>query len=153
MRRLAVTELKTKKTAASVEAFLRKVADPKQREDCFTILKMMKDVTRLKPKMWGTSMVGFGSTHYKYASGHEGDCFITGFSPRKGKLSIHIMAGCARYGELLRKLGKHKTGVSCLYVKKLGDIDLVTLGVLVKESFEHTCKQFNVKKARKDDER
>jgi hypothetical protein len=145
-----VAELKTKKTAASVEAFLRKVNDPKQREDCFTILKMMKDVTRLKPKMWGTSMVGFGSSHYKYPSGHEGDCFITGFSPRKGKLSIYLMAGCARYGELLKKLGKHKTGVSCLYVKKLTDIDLATLRELVKSSFEHTCKRFKVQKGTKE---
>ena len=141
-----MAELKTKKTAASVEAYLHKVADPKQREDCFTLLEMMKDVTGLKPKMWGTSMVGFGSYHYKYPSGREGEWFITGFSPRKGILSLHIMAGCARYGELLQKLGKHKTGVSCLYVKKLADIDLATLRVLVKESFEHVCKSYGQQK-------
>lgn len=138
-----MAELKTKKTAASVEAFLRRVADPKQREDCFTVLKMMKDVTRLEPKMWGTSMVGFGSYNYKYPTGREGEWFITGFSPRKGYLSLHIMAGCARYGELLQKLGKHKTGVACLYVKKLDDIDLGTLKKLVKESFAHVCKVSN----------
>jgi hypothetical protein len=141
-----VAELKTKKTAASVEGFLRRVADPTQREDCFTILEMMRQVTGLKPKMWGTSMVGFGSYHYKYPSGREGEWFITGFSPRKGNLSIHIMAGCARYGELLQKLGKHKTGVACVYVKKLADVDLPTLKELVRESFEHVCKQYNVPK-------
>jgi len=139
-----VAELKTKKTAASVNAFLRKVADPGQRDDCFTVLKMMKDVTGLEPKMWGTSMVGFGSYYYKYPTGREGEWFITGFSPRKGNLSIHIMAGCARYGGLLQKLGKHKTGVACLYVKKLADVDLATLRELVQESFDHCCKTFKV---------
>ena len=142
-----MAKLKTKQTRASVEAFLQKVADPKQREDCFTILEMMKEVTGLEPKMWGTSMVGFGSYHYKYPSGREGEWFITGFSPRKGNLSIHIMAGCARYGELLQKLGKHKTGVACLYVKKLADIDLATLRALVKESFEHVSKAYTSKES------
>jgi hypothetical protein len=118
-----MAELKTKKTDASVDAFLRRVADPKQRADCFTVLELMRDVTGLEPKMWGTSMIGFGSYHYKYPTGREGEWFITGFSPRKGNLSIHIMAGCARYRELLQKLAKHKTGVACLYVKKLADID------------------------------
>ena len=139
-----MAELKTKKTSASVEAFLKRVADPQQREDCFTVLQMMKEATGLKPKMWGSSMVGFGSFHYKYPTGREGEWFITGFSPRKGNLSIHIMAGCARYGELLRKLGKHKTGVACLYVKQLTDIDLGVLKDLVKESFEHVCKSYRV---------
>lgn len=143
-----MAELKTRKTAASVEAFLHKVADPRQREDCFTVLEMMKDVTGLEPKMWGTSMVGFGSYNYKYPSGREGEWFLTGFSPRKGNLSIHIMAGCALYGKLLQKLGKHKTGVACLYVKKLADIDLATLRELVNESFAHCCKTFKVQEGK-----
>ena len=141
-----MAELKTKKTEASVESFLHRVADPKQREDCFTVLEMMKEVTRLKPKMWGTSIVGFGSFHYKYPTGREGEWFITGFSPRKANLSLYIMAGCARYAELLQKLGKHKTGVACLYVKNLADIDLATLKELVKESFEHCSKSYQVEK-------
>jgi hypothetical protein len=139
-----VAELKTKRTKASVEAFLRKVADPQQREDSFAILKMMKDVTGLKPKMWGTSIVGFGSSHYNYPSGHEGDCCITGFSPRKGTLSIYLMSGVARHKRLLQKLGKYKTGVACLYIKRLADIDLPTLRELVKESFEFVCKNYQV---------
>ena len=139
-----MAELKTKKNEASVEAFLRRVADPKRREDCFTILELMKDVTRLEPKMWGTSIVGFGTCQYKYASGHGGEWFIAGFSPRKANLTLYIMCGVARCGELMKKLGKYKTGQSCLYVKKLEDIDLPTLRELVKESVAHVRKTFKV---------
>ena len=132
-----MAELKTKKNEASVQGFLRGVADPKRREDCFTVLELMKDVTGLEPKMWGTSIVGFGSCHYKYPTGREGEWFITGFSPRKGNLTLYVMSGIARHGRLMHKLGKYKTGVSCLYVKKLEDIDMATLRELVKQSFAH----------------
>lgn len=129
-----MAELKTKKTAASVEKFLKSVSDPQQRTDALEVLKLMKAVTRMKPKMWGPSIVGFGEYHYKYASGHEGDCCLTGFSPRKGKLTLYIMPGFARYPDLMKKLGKFKTGVSCLYIKRLADVDLPTLRELVRRA-------------------
>ena len=135
-----MAELKTKQTDQSVEAFLNGVADEKKRQDCFTILELMKQATRAEPKMWGGSIVGFGNYRYKYASGREGDWFLTGFSPRKQNLTLYIMAGFARYDELMKKLGKYKTGQSCLYVKKLDDIDLSVLKELVEQSVEHMAR-------------
>jgi hypothetical protein len=135
-----MAELKTKQTEQSVEAFLNGVADEKKRQDCFTILELMKQVTQAEPKMWGGSIVGFGNYRYKYASGREGDWFLTGFSPRKQSLTLYIMAGFARYDELMKKLGKYKTGQSCLYVKKLDDIDLSVLKELVEQSVEHMAR-------------
>lgn len=126
-----MAELKTKQNDASVEAFLQGVEDPRQRHDAFRVLELMKEITAEPPKMWGTSMVGFGSYHYKYASGREGDWFLTGFSPRKGSLTLYIMPGLDQYGALLQQLGKHKTGKSCLYIKRLDDVDLSTLRELV----------------------
>ena len=130
-----MAELKTKKTKASVEAFLKRIPDPVQREDSRAVLRMMKDITRLEPRMWGTSMIGFGDYHYKYASGREGDTFLIGFSPRKGTLTLYITQDFEAHAPLMKKLGKHKTGVSCLYIKKLDDVDLSTLRQLVKASF------------------
>jgi uncharacterized protein DUF1801 len=127
-----MAELKTKKTAASVEGFLKKVADPQQREDAFAILKMMKSIMKMKPRMWGPSMVGFGDYHYRYASGHEGDCFMTGFAPRKGALTLYIMCGFERRKDLMKKLGKYKTGKSCLYIKRLADVDVEVLKELIR---------------------
>ena len=129
-----MAELKTKQTEESVEAFLNGVADEKKRQDCFTILELMKQVTGMEPKMWGTSLVGFGSYHYKYKSGREGDWFLTGFSPRKQNLTLYIMSGFSQYDALLSTLGKFKTGKSCLYIKKIEDIDFQTLRELVKQS-------------------
>lgn len=97
----------------------------------------MKRVTRQAPKMWGSSIVGFGSYHYKYASGHEGDMCLTGFSPRKEALTLYLSLGSGSYGELLQKLGKHKTGKGCLYIKNLEDVDLKVLEELVKKSVAH----------------
>ncbi len=114
-----MAELKNKQTKASVEKFLNSVSDKKRRVECNTILQLMKQITKCKPKMWGSSMVEFGSYHYKYESGREGDWFITGFSPRKQNLTLYVMAGFEGYAELMKKLGKHKTGKSCLYVKRL----------------------------------
>lgn len=132
-----MAELKTKMNSGDVDAFLAGIADTKRREDCLTVLKLMKQVTKEKPKMWGESIVGFGEYHYKYATGREGDWFITGFSPRKLALTLYIMAGFTRYDGLLSRLGKYKCGKSCLYVKKLEDIDLDVLRELVEASVAH----------------
>jgi hypothetical protein len=132
-----LAEMKTKENDASVEAFLEGVADPRQREDAFRVLELMRDVNGKPAKMWGSSIVGFGNYHYKYASGREGDMCLTGFSPRKGNLALYIMPGFERYGALLQQLGKHKTGKSCLYIKRLDDVDLATLRELVRASVAH----------------
>ncbi|MCB9076420.1 MAG: DUF1801 domain-containing protein [Anaerolineaceae bacterium] len=132
-----MAELKTQPTDHSVEAFLNSVADDRKRQDSFTILNLMAEVTGADPEMWGDSIVGFGRYHYKYASGREGDWFLTGFSPRKQNLTLYIMAGFDQYDSLMDKLGKYKTGKSCLYIKKLQDIDQTVLRELVKQSVEH----------------
>jgi hypothetical protein len=131
-----MAELKTKLTKASVEKFLNSVKDKKQREDSFEVLKLMKQITKEEPKMWGPSIIGFGQYHYKYASGREGDWMATGFSPRKGNLTLYIMGGFEQNDELMKKLGKYKTGKSCLHIKRLEDVNLSTLKELVKTSFD-----------------
>ncbi len=128
------SELKTKVNDASVEAFLNSVADEQKRADCFEILKLMRQVTQEPPKMWGASMVGFGSYHYKGAGSREGDWMLTGFSPRKQNLTLYIMSGFDLHEELLKKLGKFKTSVGCLYIKKLDDVDRSVLKELLSES-------------------
>ncbi len=133
-----VEGLKTQKNDASVEDFLNNVSDAKKREDSFAVLELMREVTGEEPAMWGTNIVGFGSYHYKYASGREGDWPLAGFAPRKRELTLYIMAGFERYEELLAKLGKHKTGVSCLYIKRLADVDPTVLKELVSASVRHT---------------
>lgn len=135
-----MAEMKTKRNEASVDAFLAEVADPKQREDSLRVKEIMEEITGEAPKMWGGSIVGFGSYHYKYKSGHEGDWFLTGFSPRKGNLTLYIVPGFESYGRLMSELGTYKTGKSCLYVKKLEDVDLPTLKKLIKESVAHMEK-------------
>ncbi len=132
-----VAELKTRPTDDSVMKFLNSVGDEKKRADSFKILDLMREVTGEEPRMWGSSIVGFGSYHYKYASGREGDWFVTGFSPRKQSLTLYIMAGFAEYDELLENLGKYATGKACLYIKKLEDVDMPTLKKLVKFSADH----------------
>ncbi len=132
-----MAELKTKPTDHDVKAFLNAIPDEKRRQDCFTILNLMQQVIGVEPKMWGDSIVGFGSYHYKYASGREGDWLLTGFSPRKQYLTLYIMAGFDEYDELMSKLGKYKTGKSCLYIKQIEDVDPDTLRELVKRSAEH----------------
>jgi Domain of unknown function (DU1801) len=133
-----MAELKTKPSDQSVNGFLDKISDETRRAECYTILDMMKRVTKEEPKIWGSGLVGFGNYHYKYASGHEGDCFVTGFAARKGALTLYITAGVERFPKLLAKLGKHKAGKGCLYIKKLGDVNLSVLEDLVKQSVEHT---------------
>ncbi|HYJ88215.1 MAG TPA: DUF1801 domain-containing protein [Pyrinomonadaceae bacterium] len=129
-----MAELKTKPTDESVTAFLNKVSDEVRRDDCFAVLEIMKDVTGEEPKMWGPSIVGFGRYHYKYESGREGEWMITGFSPRKGDLTLYIMPGFEAFPDLMKRLGKFKTGKSCLYIKKLEDVDRGVLRQLVKQS-------------------
>lgn len=135
-------ELKTKKTEVSVEEFLDAVADEKQRADSYAIIEMMQNITKQKPKMWGPSIIGFGSYHYKYDSGHEGDMCIAGFSPRKQNTTVYIISGFERYNELIKKLGKFKMGKSCLYIKKLEDIDKNVLEQLIKESIKYTKEKY-----------
>ncbi len=127
-------ELKTKVNDASVEGFLNSIKDEQTRADCFEILKLMKQVTKEEPKMWGASIVGFDSYHYKSASGREGDWMLTGFSPRKQNLTLYLMSGFDAHADLLKKLGKHKTSVGCLYIKKLEDVDKKVLKELVVET-------------------
>jgi hypothetical protein len=129
-----MAELKTRKNDASVEAFIDAVDDDTKRQDCRVVIDMMREITGEEPAMWGDSIVGFGSYHYKYASGREGDWLLTGFSPRKQNLTLYIMSGFSDYEALLGKLGKHKTGKSCLYVKRLDDVDLGTLRELIEKS-------------------
>ena len=132
-----MAELKTKKTNASVEDFLAGVEDEQKRADCRVVAEMMEDATGAPAKMWGKAIVGFGAYHYKYASGREGDWFLAGFAPRKSNLTLYIMSGFAAYDGLMKKLGKHKTGKSCLYVKRLSDVDLEVLRDLVDQSVAH----------------
>ena len=132
-----MAELKTKVSNASVERFLNSVKDEQKRQDSFKILEMMKKITKEDPKMWGPSIVGFGSYHYKYASGHEGDMCIAGFSPRKEALTIYILPGFEKYDSLMKKLGKYKTGKSCLYIRRLEDIDTKVLTELISESYKY----------------
>jgi hypothetical protein len=127
-----VAELKTKQTEESVSAFLNKIADQSRREHCLAVVDLMRDVTKEEPKMWGSSIVGFGRYRYKYESGREGEWPITGFAPRKGDLTLYITPGFEPFPEV--SLGKYKTGKSCLYVKKLADVDLKVLKELVTQS-------------------
>jgi hypothetical protein len=132
-----MVENKTQKTGVSVDEFLAAVPNGQRQEDGLALLAMMKDVTGLEPEMWGPSIVGFGEYHYRYESGREGDMPLAGFSPRSRSLSLYIMEGFDGYDELLARLGKHRKGVSCLYVNKLDDVDAETLRELVARSFRH----------------
>lgn len=135
-----MTEMKTKPTEVSVETFLEKT-DNKTREDCNKLIDLMERITGKKPKMWGPSIIGFGQYHYKYASGHQGDICLTGFSPRKGNLSLYLLAGFEGQADLLSRLGKHKAGKGCLYIKKLEDVDMVVLENLVVKSIDSIQKK------------
>ncbi len=131
-----MAEAKTKPTNESVSDFLNRIPEAERREDCFTVLKMMEEITGDKPKMWGPSIVGFGSWSYKYASGHEGDWPIAAFSPRKKDLTLYLTPGFEKRTEMMEKLGKHSTGKSCLYIRRLSDIHLPTLKKLIKISIK-----------------
>ena len=129
-----MSDLKTKPSGESVTKFVNAVEDEQLRADCKLLVKMMKEATRKQPKMWGDSIVGFGSYHYKNRSGREGDWFLVGCSPRKRDLTIYIMDGFDNHAAQMKKLGKYRTGKSCLYVKKLADVDLRVLQQIIEKS-------------------
>ena len=127
-----LAEIKTKENDSSVEDFINSVKDEAKRKDSLTILKLMQTATKEKPKMWGSSMIGFGNKRYKSpATGREVDWFKIGFSPRKANFSLHLVLDIKKYSAELKKLGKHKTGVGCLYINKLDDIDIKVLEKLI----------------------
>ncbi|MBL4735982.1 MAG: DUF1801 domain-containing protein [Flavobacteriales bacterium] len=132
-----MTEAKTQQTDADVLTFINKAPTDTKREDALTVLGLMTNITNMEPKMWGASIIGFGSYHYKYDSGHEGDAPLLGFSPRKANLVLYVLTNFKGQGEMLKKLGKHKTGKVCLYINKLADIDLSILEDIVQNAFNH----------------
>lgn len=134
--------LKTQKTSASVDKFLNTIDDPEKQADCRKLIELMQRATGDPGAMWGKAMVGFGSYHYRYESGREGDWFHVGFSPRKRELSVYIMPGFSQYDDLMDRLGKHKTGKSCLYIKRLADIDLAVLDQLIQASVKHMRQKY-----------
>ena len=136
-----MAELKTKLNNASVDQFLKTVKDEQTRADCYQILGMMQKATKAEPKMWGTSIIGFGNYHYVYESGREGDWFVTGLSPRKQNLTLYLMGGLDGNIDLLGKLGKHSTGKGCLYIKKLDDVDVKVLKELITRSANKMTKR------------
>jgi len=142
-----MAELKTLKNDNPVEDFLNQIENQTKREDSFKLLALMQELTGEEPKMWGDSIIGFGEYHYRYASGHEGDAALVGFSPRKQNLTLYLM-GCyinpddTSYDQLFQKLGKHKTGKSCLYINKLSDVDIEILERLITRSYEDMLKWY-----------
>jgi len=135
-----MVEAKTQRTKRSVTAFLNTIPDAQKRQDAFAIVDIMRKATKAEPVMWGSSIVGFGTYRYKYASGREGEWPLTGFSPRKQNLTLYIMGDFEQRDELLKSLGKFKTGKACLYINRLDDVDLPTLRKLVKLSVQHMIK-------------
>ena len=140
-----MAENKTRETKASVAAFLNAVDDPRKRADAKRVAAMMRRATGDRARMWGSSLVGYGKYHYKYDSGREGDFMLTGFSPRKQNLTIYIMPGFDDFDSLMKKLGKYKTGKSCLYINKLEDVDEKVLEQLITRSVKVMRKRYNVK--------
>jgi hypothetical protein len=132
-----MSDLKTRPTRASVRTFLDSIEDDERRRECRLVMKIMRQVTGAAPRMWGPSIVGYGRYHYRYASGREGDWFLTGLSPRGRGLTVYIMSGFEGRGALMRRLGKFRTGKSCLYLKRLADVDLEVLTELVQSSVDH----------------
>ncbi len=141
-----MAETKTKPHTGDVGPFLAQVDDPAKRADAHALVEMMSAVSGEPPVLWGT-MIGFGQYHYKYASGHEGDAFRIGFAPRKGDLSLYVLvaydgAEAEQQAQLLARLGKHKAGKSCLYVKRLADIDLGVLRELTAYALDHMNRTY-----------
>jgi hypothetical protein len=133
---MAKYEPKTRPTKESVAGFIAGIRDEGRREDCLKLVRMMKQATGKSPRMWGT-MIGFGDWHYRYESGHEGDTFQLGFASRKPDLVLYVMCGPNWQEDLLAKLGKHRTGVSCLYVRRLADVDEGVLRKLIEAAARH----------------
>jgi len=143
-----VPEQKTKPTKVSVTRFIASVPDERRRAEAKQLLKVFKAATGKRPVMWGPSIVGYGSYHYKYASGHEGDCCLAGFSPRKAAISVYITAGFARMGPLLQKLGRHKKAVGCLYIPRLDEVDLEVLEQMIRQSVAEVRERVSTRSAR-----
>lgn len=137
-----MAELKTKKNKLSVTKFLNSIADDQRRKDSFEVMELMKKITKEEPTMYGASIVGFGTYHYKYETGREADWFLVGFSPRKLNLTLYIMTGFSKYDSLMKKLGTHSTGKSCLYIKRLEDLDKKVLAELIKQSVDYISKKY-----------
>jgi hypothetical protein len=135
-----MTDIKTKPTDVSVDDFLNSIKDEQVRNDCWTIADIMQKATNAKPQMWGSSIVGFGSRQYKYASGRDINWMLTAFSPRKKNITLYIWPGFEQYDELMAQLGKHTSGKSCVYIKRLSDVHLPTLKKLIKVSVKHMLK-------------
>lgn len=137
-----MAELKTKRNNADVAQFLAGVSDEQKRADCDVLMTIMKRVTGEEAAMWGGSIIGFGSYHYRYESGRSGDWMATGFSPRKTALTLYIMQGFSGHEDLMKQLGRHKTGRSCLYIKRLSDVDLIVLEKLISRSFRFIREKY-----------
>lgn len=132
-----MAETKTKPTEVSVDAFIDSIDHPVRREDGRIVRAMLERITGEAPRMWGPSIIGFGSYHYKYDSGHEGDACRLGFSPRKAQLVLYVLTGADGEAELLGKLGKHKVGKCCLYINKLADVDMAVLQQISRDAWAH----------------
>lgn len=131
-----MAELKTQPTQASVTAFLARIGDEGRRRECRELSRLMREITGCRPVMWGSSIVGFGKYRYRYETGREGEWFLTGFSPRKNDLTIYVMSGLYRHSDLVKRLGKHRHGKSCLYLKNLQGVDRELLVKLIGDSVE-----------------
>jgi len=140
-----MAENKTKPTKLSVTAFINGIEDKEKRKDARKVAAMMRKATGSKATVWGASIVGYGQYHYKYASGREGDFILAGFSPRKQALTIYVMAGFSHFDSLMKKLGKYKTGKSCLYIKRLSDVDENVLQRLIAASVKYMRKNYETK--------
>ena len=138
-----MVELKTRPTDASVKEFLESIEHPTRKTDGFELLQIMKDVTREEPVMWGTSIIGFGAYHYKYASGREADWLKVGFSPRKRSLTVYLAPGLDDIENLREELGKHRVGKGCLYINKLSDVNIDVLKKIIKKSIEVLEKRYS----------
>ena len=137
-----MAKLKTQPNNKSVTSYLNSIDSANQKDDCFELLALMEEVTNEKARMWGDSIVGFGEYQYKYASGHSGRFMLTGFSPRKRNLVVYVIPGFSHFNGIMKKLGKYKTGKSCLYLNKLDDIDLIQLRELISQSVEYMHEMY-----------
>jgi len=137
-----MAELKTKKSTKSVREFLKSVPHEERRRDAETVVKLMQQVTKKKPAMWGPAIIGFDTYHYTYASGHEGDMCRIGLSPRKEALTLYLLPGYQEYGSYLKKLGPHKKSKGCLYIRHLSDIHMPTLKALIARAYKDNKKMF-----------
>lgn len=141
-----MAEQKTKPTSVRVEDFLNGLEDDQVKKDCFILKKILTELSGFEPRMWGPSIVGFGSYHYKYESGHEGDSCLVGLAPRKQKITLYLAPGFAEQNDKLAKLGKYKTGKGCLYLRTIEDVDLKVLKELIRESISFLKSRYPVSK-------